>query len=104
MSATNWSTEISSCRTLASGASHASALSLLRQHLTPVNAAELFELCQRGARKVQELLAPRFPRPDVRDLVCRLPARRRLTLDVECGTTKVQLGESPRELPSTQSC
>jgi len=67
---------------LASGASHASALSLLRKDLTPVNAAELFELCQRSARKVQELLAPRFPRPDVRDLVCRLPARRRLTLDV----------------------
>ena len=78
---------------VASGALHASALSLLRKHLTLENAAELFELCQhRSARKVEELLAVRFPRPDVRDLVRLLtrfaipeglPARAGLTLDVE---------------------
>src|SRR6478752_276802 len=57
---------------VASGALHASALSLLRKHLTPENATELFELCaHRSARKVEELLAARFPRPDVRDLVRR---------------------------------
>src|SRR6187551_3395707 len=68
----------------------ASALSLLRKHLTPENAGELFELCkQRSARKVEALLAARFPRPDVRDLVRRLPARTGLTLDVECGSEKV---------------
>src|SRR6188474_3810834 len=77
---------------VASGALHASALSLLRKHLTPENAAELFELCaHRSARKVEELLAARFPRPDVRDLVRRLtrfaipegvPAQAGLTLDV----------------------
>jgi hypothetical protein len=61
---------------VASGALHASALSLLRKHVTPENATELFELCaQRSARKVEELLAARFPRPDVRDLVRRLPAQ-----------------------------
>src|SRR6478736_5302548 len=75
------------------GALHASALSLLRKHLTAENAAELFELCaHRSARKVEELLAARFPRPDVRDLVRRLtrfaipggvPAQAGLTLDVE---------------------
>ena len=78
---------------MASGALHASALSLLRKHLTPENAAELFELCaHRSARKAEELLAVRFPRPDVRDLVRRLtrfaipegvPAQARLTLDAE---------------------
>src|SRR6187399_2175124 len=78
---------------VASGALHASALSLLRKHLTPENAAELFELCaHRSTRKVEELLAARFPRPDVRDLVRRLtrfaipegvPAQARLTLDAE---------------------
>src|SRR6187399_8912 len=47
---------------VASGALHASALSLLRKHLSPENAAELFELCaHRSARKVEELLAARFP-------------------------------------------
>src|SRR6188768_3594711 len=84
---------------VASGALHASALSLLRKHLTPENAAELFELCaHRSARKVEELLAARFPRPDVRDLVRRLPAQAGLTLDVgrasECAT------EAPPREPS----
>src|SRR6187549_3349391 len=61
---------------VASGALHASALSLLRKHLTVENAGELLELCKhRSARKVEELLAARFPRPDVRDLVRRLPER-----------------------------
>jgi hypothetical protein len=70
---------------VASGALHASALSLLRKHLTTENAVELFELCkQRSARKVEELLAARFPRPDVRDLVRRLPTPTGLTLDVGC--------------------
>src|SRR6187431_2482361 len=78
---------------VASGALHASALSLLRKHLSSENAAGLFELCaHRSARKVEELLAARFPRPDVRDLVRRLtrfaipggvPAQAGLTLDVE---------------------
>lgn len=47
--------------------------------LSPVlsldNAAELFELCRRKTkREVEELLAARFPRPDVRDQVRRMPA------------------------------
>jgi len=77
-----------------SGALHASALSLLKKHLTPDNATELFDLCtNRSARKVEELLAARFPRPDVCDLVRRLPrfaipegvpTRAGLTLNVGC--------------------
>jgi len=89
---------------VASGALHASALSLLRKHVTPENAAELFELCaHRSARKVEELLAARFPRPDVRDLVRRLtrfaipegvPAQAGLTPDV--GSASEQM---PKEAP-----
>jgi HNH endonuclease len=86
---------------VASGALHASALSLLRKHLTPENAGQLFELCTRmSARKVEELLAARFPRPDVRDLVRRLPAQPGRTLDVERASETVPtkpLHESPRE-------
>src|SRR5687767_6324932 len=68
---------------VASGALHASALSLLRKHLTTQNAGELFERCKKqSARKVEELLAARFPRPDVRDLVRRLPARAGFAADV----------------------
>src|SRR6187549_2281572 len=67
---------------VAGGALHASALSLLRKHLTPENAGELFELCKRrSARKVEGLLAARFPKPDVRDLVRRLPNPSGFTLN-----------------------
>ncbi|HKO49396.1 MAG TPA: hypothetical protein VJV79_16810 [Polyangiaceae bacterium] len=83
---------------VASGALHASALSLLRKHLTGENAGELFELCQRmSARKVEELLAARFPKPDVRDLVRRLPARGGLTLNVESASEGLKTESSPRE-------
>src|SRR6187431_3209941 len=79
---------------VASGALHASSLSLLRKHLSSENAAELFELCaHRSARKVEEVLAARFPRPDVRDLVRRLPARTGPTPDVERASEKVPTGE-----------
>src|SRR6187431_1186301 len=92
---------------VASGALHASALSLLRKHLTPENAAELFQLCaHRSARKVEELLAARFPRPDVRDLVRRLtrfaipegvPTQARLTPDVGCASEKMPTEAPPGE-------
>src|SRR6188768_97537 len=83
---------------VASGALHASALSLVRKHLTPENAGELFELCKRrSARKVEELLAARFPRPDVRDLVRRLPAQAALTLDVERASEKMPTEVAPCE-------
>ncbi len=83
---------------VASGVLHASALSLLKKHLTLENAGELFELCKRSsARKVEELLAARFPRPDVRDLVRRLPAQTGLTLDVGSASDKVPTEESSRE-------
>jgi len=92
---------------VASGALHASALSLLRKHLTPENAAELFERCaHQSARKVEELLAARFPKPDVRELVRRLtrfaipggvPADARPSPDVERASEKVPTEPPPRE-------
>ncbi|HEX2672307.1 MAG TPA: HNH endonuclease signature motif containing protein [Polyangiaceae bacterium] len=81
---------------VASGALHASALSLMRKHLTPENAKELFERCsRRSTRKVEELLAARFPRQDVKDLVRRLPARGESTLDV---------GGAVAQSPPSSSC
>src|SRR6187549_2843477 len=85
---------------VASGALHASALSLLRKHLTPENAAELFELCaHRSARKVEEVLAARFPRPDVRDLVRRLPAQAGPAPDVERASEKMPTVAAPSGEP-----
>ena len=69
---------------VASGSVHLSALCSLKPHLSPENASELFRLCShKSARKVEELLAARFPRPDVRDSIRRLPTRRVATSDVE---------------------
>src|SRR5450432_846238 len=53
-----------------------SVLSLLGPHLSAENAAELFEACShRSCEQVELLLAARFPRPDVRDAIRRLPTR-----------------------------
>ncbi len=69
---------------VASSELHASALSLMKKHLTAENAAEPFVLCTRkSARKVEELLAARFPRPNVPDAVRRLPVREGATPNVE---------------------
>jgi hypothetical protein len=55
---------------VATGELHLSALCSLAPHLIPQNAAELFEVCRhRSARQVEELLAARFPKPDVRDAI-----------------------------------
>jgi hypothetical protein len=60
----------------ASGDLHLSALCALSPHLDPGNASELFATCQRKTRRqIEELLAARFPRPDVREQIRRLPMR-----------------------------
>jgi hypothetical protein len=59
---------------VARGELHLSALCALNSHLTDENAAELFELCSgKSRRQVDELLAARFPKPDVRESIRRLP-------------------------------
>lgn len=75
---------------VARGELHASALSLMKQFLTRENAAELFALCARqSARHVEVLLAARFPKPDVRDSIRRLPNPPSPTLNVESTTQRV---------------
>src|SRR6187551_935321 len=55
---------------------HLCALCALAPYLNSENAAELFEAGRgKTRRQVEELLAARFPRPDVREQIRRLPAR-----------------------------
>src|SRR3954462_12205129 len=59
---------------VARGDLHASALSVMKKHLTADNAGQLFELCTRkSTRQVEVLLAAQFPKPDVADSIRRLP-------------------------------
>jgi hypothetical protein len=67
---------------VARGELQLSVLSLLAQHLTSENATELFGACSRkSCEEVEELLAARFPKPDVRDSIRRLPARAAVSPD-----------------------
>ncbi|HEX3855259.1 MAG TPA: hypothetical protein VHW01_30055 [Polyangiaceae bacterium] len=62
---------------IASGALHLSALCALGPHLKPENATELLHACRRKTRRqVEELLAARFPKPDIREQIRRLPDRK----------------------------
>jgi hypothetical protein len=61
---------------VAKGELQLSVLCALGQYLTSENAAELFAACSRKSyEQVEMLLAVRFPKADVRDLIRRLPAR-----------------------------
>jgi hypothetical protein len=61
---------------VAQGELHLSALCGLAPHVDPQNATDLFVACCRKTRRqVDELLAARFPRPDVREQIRRLPTR-----------------------------
>ena len=58
------------------GELHLCALCALAPHLNPESASELFESCRgKTRRQIEELLAARFPRPDVREQIRRLPVR-----------------------------
>jgi HNH endonuclease len=77
-------------------------LSVLAQYLNPENATELFDACSRKSHEqVEELLAARFPKPDVRDLIRRLPARPEVrtesTPDIGSGADAALLA-SPAEI------
>jgi hypothetical protein len=61
---------------LESGALHLSALCLLRDHLTNENHTELLrEASNKTKRQVEELVARRFPKPEVASFVRKLPER-----------------------------
>ena len=61
---------------VAKGELQLSVLSVLAQHLSSESATELFEACSRKSyEQVELLLAARFPKPEVRDSIRRLPTR-----------------------------
>ena len=61
---------------VARGELHLGALCALAPHLNSENATKLFEACQgKTRRQIEEQLAARFPRPDVREQIRRLPVR-----------------------------
>src|SRR6478752_1686545 len=61
---------------VARGQLHLCALCALAPHLTADNATELLDACLgKTRRQVEALLAVRFPRPDVREQIRRLPPR-----------------------------
>jgi hypothetical protein len=68
---------------VANGALQLSVLCALRPHLNAENARELFASCSRKSyEQVEDLLAARFPKPDVRDLIRRLPTKPTGTPDI----------------------
>ena len=70
---------------VANGELKLSVLVLLNKYLSLENAGELFAACSRKSYEQAELLlAARFPKPDVRDLVRRLPARAESAPDIGC--------------------
>jgi hypothetical protein len=61
---------------VARGELHLSALCGLATHLNPDNAAALFAACRRKTRRqVDEILASRFPKPDAKESIRRVPHR-----------------------------
>ena len=80
---------------VAQGELQLTVLSLLAQHaksnLNADNARELFEACShKSGEEVELLLAARFPKPDVRESIRRLPARPTApSSDTESSSTSV---------------
>ena len=67
---------------IARGELHLCALCALAPLLNDANAAELFEACTgKTRRQIEQLLAARFPRPDVREQIRRLPAPRHVQVE-----------------------
>src|SRR6478735_1688006 len=70
---------------------HLTAICLLRDYLTPENHHELLaDVCHKTKGQIEELLAHRFPRPDVESWVRKLPARRRRGVPTAGADPKVQ--------------
>jgi hypothetical protein len=85
---------------VARGDLHLSALCALSRHLNPENASELFTACRRKTRRqVEELLAVRFPKPDVRDQIRRLPGRPQVP---EREHTQSEASAQPSDTPLLQ--
>jgi hypothetical protein len=86
---------------VANGELQLSVLCALRPHLNAENANELFAACARKSyEQVEELLAARFPKPDVRDLIRRLPATAVVTPDI--GTRRIDVAPEATEAPQIE--
>src|SRR3982751_2212401 len=70
-------------------------LCALRPHLNSENASQLFAACSRKSyEQVEELLAARFPKPDVRELIRRLPSTPHIgTQSTEAGPEATEIGK-----------
>jgi hypothetical protein len=86
---------------IAKGELQLSVLCVLRPHLNAENASELFAACARKSyEQVEELLAARFPKPDVRDMIRRLPATAVVTPDI--GTDRIETNRIETEPTETR--
>src|SRR6478752_3724907 len=82
---------------VARGELHLCALCALAPHLKPENSAELFEACRgKTRRQVEVLVAVRFPRPDVREQIRRLPVHAQAPVEA----TKPVEAEKQTSLPT----
>ena len=86
---------------VARGELQLSVLCELGKYLNSENATALFEAC--GGKSYElalELLAARFPKPDVRDSIRRMPVRAaNFTPDIECAPAAVVAGGKALDLP-----
>jgi len=86
---------------VANGELELSVLCALGQYLSVDNADEVFAMCtSKSYEQVEELLAARFPKPAVSDLIRRLPERSTNTPDIETAAlaalaTAVSRGVAP---------
>src|ERR1041384_28413 len=78
---------------VARGDLHLCALCAVAPHLTAENAVELLDAWRgKTRRQVEELLAVRFPRPDVRERIRRLPTRAPVALAEQAASARTQGG------------
>src|SRR6185369_9861614 len=85
---------------IARGELHLCALCTLAPHLTQQNAVELFDASKgKTRRRIEELLAARFPRPDVRQQIRRLPVRTPVAL----ATPEARSGAVEQALPMSRA-
>ena len=79
---------------LRSGAIHLSGLALLAPYVTEQNCDELFTQARGQAKRaIERFLAARFPKPDVPERLCRIPAQSSLTVGV--GSDNFRPGADP---------
>jgi 5-methylcytosine-specific restriction endonuclease McrA len=89
---------------VANGELQLSVLCALRPHLNAENSEELFAACSRKSyEQVEGLLAARFPKPDVRDLIRRLPAPRVGTPHIGSKEIETQPNQIKPDAPLTEA-